>query len=84
MDYNYRDAVNYVDRSSFPDQNLPQMSDDISLLNARVGIAWERLSLDLFGSNLTNENEYIDPYWGWKNANRTRPRTLGVEVSYSF
>lgn len=84
LDYNYRDAVNYVDRSSFPDANLPQMSDDIRLLNARMGISWERVSLDLFGSNLTNENDYIDPYWGWKNANRTRPRTLGIEATYSF
>lgn len=84
VDYSYRDAVSYVDRSSFPDENLPQMSDDIALLDARLGISWERVSLELFGTNLTNENEYIDPYWGWKNANRTRPRTLGVEATYSF
>ncbi|WP_116367576.1 TonB-dependent receptor [Parahaliea mediterranea] len=84
LDYNYRDAVNYVDRTSFPSENLPQMSDDLSLLNARIGISWERVSLELFGTNLTNENDYIDPYWGWKNANRTRPRTLGVEATYTF
>jgi outer membrane receptor protein involved in Fe transport len=83
-DYNYRDAVNYVDRSSFPTENLPQQSDDISLLDARIGLDWSTLSFEMFATNLTNENKYIDPYWGWKNANRTRPRTLGVEVTYRF
>lgn len=84
LDYSYRDAVNYVDRTSFPAENLPQQSDDIRLLDARIGVNWDRVSLELFGTNLTDENKYIDPYWGWKNANRTRPRTVGVEATYRF
>lgn len=84
LDYNYRDRVSYIDRSSFPAQNLPQWSEDIALLDARIGLSWKRLRVELFGTNLANEDKYIDPYIGWKNANRTRPRTLGVQANYDF
>jgi len=33
---------------------------------------------------LTNENDSIDPYVGWKNANRTKPRTIGVKYGIDF
>lgn len=84
LDYNYRDAVSYVDRSSFPAENVPMYSDDLSLLNGRIGMDINAFTLELYGTNLTNENKYIDPYWAWKNANRTKPRTIGVEASYTF
>ena len=42
VDYSYRDAVSYVDRSSFPAQNVPQLSDDIGLVDARFGLDWNQ------------------------------------------
>ncbi|MEM0952607.1 MAG: TonB-dependent receptor [Pseudomonadota bacterium] len=81
VDYNYRDEVSYIDRSSFV--VLPQFSDSFGLLNARVGLAFnEALSVELFGTNLTDENEWQDPYHNWRNANRTRPRSVGLRLLY--
>jgi outer membrane receptor protein involved in Fe transport len=84
VDYSYRDKVSYVDRSVFYDQFLPYYSDDISMLSARVGVTLGQANVELFGTNLTNENKWIDPYHYWTNANRTRPRELGIKVGYSF
>jgi outer membrane receptor protein involved in Fe transport len=84
FDYSYRDAVDYTDRTSFLPQFIPQTSDDIGLLDARLGLAWRAASFELYGSNLTNENKFIDPYIGWQNANRTRPRTVGLKVTYDL
>jgi iron complex outermembrane receptor protein len=84
IDYSYRDAVSYVDRSSFPAANVPQMSDDIGLLDARFGLDWNQAWFEIYGTNLTNQNKWIDPYHDWTNANRTRPRAIGVKVGYNF
>lgn len=84
VDYSYRDEVSYVDRTSFPDENLPQLSDKLNLVNTRLGVNWENYSLELYATNLTNQNKFIDPYVGWNNANRTRPRTIGLKVNWDF
>jgi outer membrane receptor protein involved in Fe transport len=84
VDYSYRDAVSYIDRSSFPAENLPQLSDEISLVDARLGLEWGKASFELYGTNLTNQNKWIDPYHQWTNANRTRPRAIGLKAAYSF
>jgi len=84
LDYSYRDEVSYVDRTSFPEENLPQESDKLSLLNARVGVTWDNYNLEIYSTNLTNANDSIDPYVGWKNANRTKPRTIGVKFGIDF
>lgn len=86
LDYSYRDEMPYTDRSSFPAENIPQYSDEVGLLDARVGLRAmaDQLSIELFVLNATNENKYIDPYHEWKNANRTRPRTIGMSVGYEF
>ena len=82
LDYAYRDEVSYTDRTSF--LVVPQFSDSLSLLNARAGVSVDRVTLELFATNLTNENRWIDPYIQWRNANRTRPRTVGVRVSVDY
>lgn len=84
FDYSYRDEVTYIDRTSFPVANLPQRSDSIGLLDARIGLDWKSASFELFGTNLTDENKWIDPYHAWNNANRTRPRVVGVRVGFNF
>ena len=84
VDYSYRDAVTYIDRTSFPAENVPQKSDDIGLVDARLGVQWNAAFFELYGSNLTNENRWIDPYHDWTNANRTRPRAIGIKAGYNF
>ncbi|ACT60187.1 TonB-dependent receptor [Hirschia baltica] len=84
IDYNYRDEVTYIDRSSFFESVLPQASDSLSLLNARVGVTLNAFDLEIFATNLTDENVSIDPYQGWANANRTQPRVIGLKAKYNF
>ncbi|MBB4630840.1 TonB-dependent receptor [Sphingosinicella soli] len=84
VDYSYRDKVTYIDRSSFLPSALPQASDDIGLLNARIGATFGAVGVELYGQNIANVNKAIDPYQGWANSNRTRPRVLGVKASVSF
>jgi len=84
LDYYYRDTVSYIDRSSFADPNIPQFSDDIGLLDARIGVEIGQATIEFYGTNLTDENKYIDPYHAWANANRTRPRLVGILARVSF
>lgn len=86
LDYSYRDKVSYIDRSSFNEQAaINQFSDKLNLLNARVGFFFENdITLEIYAENLTDQNKYIDPYHGWSNANRTKPRMVGIKVSYRF
>jgi len=82
--YNYRDEMPYVDRTSFPAENVPQYSDKIGLIDARLGLTFGRTYTELYVQNLTNENKYIDPYHAWNNANRTRPRAIGIVFGVTF
>ncbi len=84
VNYSYRDKMPYVDRTSFPAENLPQFSDDIGLIDVRLGLRSGRVYAELYSQNLSDINKYIDPYGGWNNANRTRPRTVGVKVGVEF
>lgn len=84
IDYSYRDRVSYIDRSSFPAEFLPQWSDKLSLVNARIGAQWNNVNVEAYVLNLTDENKSIDPYQAWENANRTRPRTFGLKVGFDF
>lgn len=84
VDYSYRAAMPYTDRGAFPEENLPQFSDEISLVNARVGLQHENFTFEVYTTNLFNTNKYIDPYGAWRNANRTKPRTVGVKVGLDF
>lgn len=84
VDFSHRDKVTYIDRSSFFASALPQVSDSLNLLNARLGATIDKWDVQLFGENLLNEDRSIDPYVGWANANRTRPRVIGIQVGRSF
>jgi outer membrane receptor protein involved in Fe transport len=84
VDFSHRDKVTYIDRSSFFPSALPQMSDSLNLLNARIGATIDKVDVQLFAENLLNEDRSIDPYVGWANANRTRPRVIGIEIGRSF
>ena len=58
--------------------------DPIMRVSARLGVeSMNGWSAYLFGENLTNEKGAVDPpYMG--QATRLRPRTIGLEVSYSY
>jgi outer membrane receptor protein involved in Fe transport len=84
IDYQHRDKVTYIDRSSFLVTALPQRSDELDLINARIGAEIGKFGVELYGQNITNQNKSIDPYQGWSNANRTRPRVVGMRVRYAF
>ncbi|WP_129775635.1 TonB-dependent receptor [Peristeroidobacter soli] len=84
LDYNHRDEVAYIDRASFLPQFLPQWSDAIDLVNVRAGLTVKRVDLEVFVDNLTNQNKWADPYHAWANADRTRPRMIGIKAGYSF
>lgn len=84
VDYSYRDEMTYVDRTSFPAENVPQKSDAVGLVDARIGLAWNAAWFELYGTNLTNQNKWVDPYHAWTNANRTRPRAVGLKAGYNF
>ena len=84
LDFSHRDEVNYTDRTTFPGENVPQQSDQIDLIDARIGARFGKFNVELFGTNLTDENKWIDPYHAWANANRTRPRTVGLQVGIDF
>jgi len=84
IDYSHRDKVTYIDRSSFAPSALPQESDPLDLVNVRLGAAVGSVSYELYATNLFDQNKSIDPYQGWANANRTRPRVVGVKIGYSF
>jgi outer membrane receptor protein involved in Fe transport len=84
LDYTYRDPVSYIDRSSFLPTALPQKSDAVGLLNARIGGTVAGFNLELYALNITNQNAAIDPYQGWANSNRTRPRVVGVKAGFTF
>lgn len=84
VDYSYRAEVPYTERESFPAENVPQLSDKISLVNARLGMRHENVSFELYATNLFNVNKWVDPYHAWRNANRTKPRTVGVNVGLDF
>jgi outer membrane receptor protein involved in Fe transport len=84
VNYSYRDKMPYVDRTSFPDENLPQWSDTIGLFDARLGLRTGTIYTEIYAQNFTDVNRYIDPYHAWNNANRTRPRAFGIRLGVEF
>lgn len=82
LDYSYRDEFSYTDRSAF--EVVPQFSQSIGMLSGRLGMRFkDSHQLELYGTNLTNVNKWQDPYYQWRNANRTAPRMIGIKYTYS-
>ncbi len=65
-----------------------ERAGDYAKLDARAGIAINKVQVQLFVHNLTNEDAYTwrgqvsipGPFFGY----RLRPRTIGVQLGYSF
>jgi iron complex outermembrane receptor protein len=84
LDLNHRDEVLYTDRFMYYPEYVTQASDSFTLLGARLGANWGKTSVELFAANLTNENKAVDPFVLWSQANRTKPRTIGVKAAFNF
>lgn len=81
LDFNRRDKVHAIDRGSVP---FIQESDQISLLNARLGLERGNWNVQLFAKNLLNEDGSQDPWLDWRDGIRPQPRTIGVRVGAQF
>ena len=78
LDYSRIGPSHTTDRS-IPVPILYQ-SEVNDLVNARLGLQWNRWSFELYGDNLTDENRLQDPAGGFGFGSRPRPRTIGLQV----
>jgi len=79
-----RSDLTYVGNSltNYNPPNVP-MLDAYKNWGARAGVAFERFNLELYGTNLTNEDVLV----GVANLNRgwrMEPRVIGVGVDFNF
>jgi outer membrane receptor protein involved in Fe transport len=84
VDLNYRDEVLYTDRFMYYPEFATQASESFTVVSARFGARWEQTSLELFVNNVTNENKSVDPFDVWSQGNRTKPRTIGLRITFDF
>jgi outer membrane receptor protein involved in Fe transport len=82
VDYNRLGPSHITDRS-IPAPILYK-SEVNDFLNARIGLQWNRWTVELYGANLTNEDRLQDPNGGFGFGARPRPRVLGLRLGGSF
>ena len=78
--------------NSFDEDKLDpneQASGGYGQLNLKAGFNFDQLSVDIFVNNLTNANEYtwVESFlgdFGFNRAYRLRPRTIGLNLGYTF
>ncbi|MEO2279136.1 TonB-dependent receptor [Pseudoalteromonas pernae] len=81
----------YSDRVDADEQGQlsePYQYESYTLLDASVGYAWDEWSVTLWVDNLTNDDAEVSYHYdggpfGY-NTIFTQPRTIGLNVSYSF
>ena len=84
MAYNHQGPSSATLRGTFARGDSIE-SDATGYLNMRVGAEWDGLTLSLFGRNLTNEKRpNILTITSEFNDTQSRPRELGVDLSYRF
>ena len=84
IDYTYLgEYYNNVKETGIPAGNYSQ-------LNAKAGFIFNQIAVDLFVNNATNNDGLIwvsslqSQFFGLSTANRIRPRTIGINISYQF
>jgi len=82
LDFSYRDKTCASDSSILVPRI--QCSQEIPLLNARIGADFSLVKVELYATNITNENRQVDPYQAWQQSSRTKPRTFGIVLSRDF
>jgi iron complex outermembrane recepter protein len=83
---NYAYGSDRLSRYISAGSGLQTESDAIGNLKASAGLAGERWTVDLYGDNLTNEDGSITSPNGGEafNSLRYRPRTVGLQTTFSF
>ena len=87
IDYSQQGKSNYRNRSFDDLVNglaYHSTSDVIDMLNARVSWESQEWSLEVYGLNLLNENGFVGPFSIENISARPRPRTVGLNLEYSF
>jgi outer membrane receptor protein involved in Fe transport len=82
LDYS-RIGPSHVTDRSIPEPILYE-SEVNDLVNARIGVQWNRWSIEFYGLNLTNEDRLQDPNGGYGFGARPRPRTVGLRIGGGF
>lgn len=82
LDYS-RIGPSHVTDRSIPVPILYE-SEVNDFVNARIGLQWNRWSIELYGLNLTNEYRLQDPNGGYGFGARPRPRTIGIRIGGGF
>ncbi len=61
-------------------------SGDYKQLHLKAGVSIADVNVDLFVNNLTDSDAFsgTEQFFGGNRVFRLRPRTLGLNVSYSF
>lgn len=83
----FRIDYSQIGPSTFTERTLGIVevpSDTVRFLNARLGIAWDTVSAELFGQNLLDENGLQDPLAPLGFTSRPRPRAIGVKLGLQF
>ena len=62
---------------------------DYAQVDLKAGIEIDEFSIDIFGKNLTNADEFtwVETFFGasgFNRAYRLRPRTIGLNIAYKF
>ncbi len=82
ISYSHRD-----ESFSNPENTLTNKNGDFNNLKLRIGVEGDTWGVYAYGDNLLDEDStvYVNDIFGLlMYKNYTRPRTVGVEVSYSF
>jgi hypothetical protein len=82
LDYS-RIGPSHVTDRSIPEPILYE-SEVNDFVNARIGVQWNRWSIELYGLNLANDDRLQDPNGGYGFGARPRPRTIGLRIGGGF
>ena len=67
-------------------QEQSEEAGDYGLVNAKLGVQFDNINIELYGRNLTNEDSitWLGTVLPDSRVNRLRPRTLGINLAYQF
>ena len=83
LTYNRQGETAVVDRGA-PAFWVPEhRTKELGFLNAQLGAQWTYLTVELFASNLLDEDNLLYPSQVLTGAQH-RPRTVGLKVGYAF
>ena len=82
LEYNEQGKSHFRNRSFGDDYR--STSDEINMLNARVGWENDQWNVELFAQNLLDDRGHTDPFVLERFAARATPLTVGIQLGYDF